>query len=72
MAYDEEYYLNMDKLSALTVQMEEAMYEDMTCLPVYQGKTFAMFQERVELPMKQYHSQGGWGWLFSSLKDGFQ
>ena len=72
LAYEEEYYLNMDKLSALTVQMEEAMYEDMTCLPVYQGKTFAMFQERVELPMKQYHSQGGWSWLFSSLKDGFQ
>ena len=72
LGYDESYYLNTDKLSQLTVQMEETMYENIPCIPVFQACNFNMFQERVELPMKQYHSQGGWAWIYSDLKDGYQ
>ena len=61
----EENRLNDKKAAALTVQGEEAFYEDMTCIPVYAAITNTMYQESIELPMKQYIAQGGWGWPFS-------
>jgi len=64
----EENRLNDVKAAALTVAGEEAMYQDMTCIPVYAAITNTMYQENIELPMKQYIVQGGWGWPFSTQK----
>jgi hypothetical protein len=62
----EENRLDEDKLIALTLQMERAMYDDMTCVPVYAPYNYLMFSQRVELPMKVYDPNVGFGWLYSA------
>ena len=65
----DENRLNEDKLVALTVQGEEAWYEDMTDIPVYVDVKYTLFSDRIDLPMKQNVSSiAFFGWAFSELK----
>ena len=64
----EETRLDEQKLLKLTVEGEKAMYEDMTCIPVYGSAANMMFQEYVQLPLDNYASGIILGWYFSSHK----
>jgi len=64
----DENRLDEDKLAALTVQGEDAWYEDMTCIPIYGTVKKLMFQDNIELPMVQYSPQVGFGWHFAVKK----
>lgn len=64
----EENRLDDEKLAALTVQMEQTMYEDMTCCPVYGVTNYAMFSERISVPLKEYDPSLEFGWQYVSLK----
>ena len=64
----DEYRLDPQKLADLTVEMEKAMYEDMTCIPVVQGQSYCMFSERIEPAMQVYVAATGWGTIFGTLK----
>ena len=64
----DEYRLDPQKLADLTVEMEKAMYEDMTCIPVVQGQSYCMFSERMEPAMSVYVAATGWGTIFGTLK----
>jgi hypothetical protein len=46
--------------------MEEAMYQDMTCIPVYGKTSYMMYAENVDLPMDEYAPGVGFGWVYSS------
>ena len=64
----EENRLDESKLLALTVEGEKAMYEDMTCIPVYGSVSNMMFQESVQLAVDNYCPGLGLGWYYSSRK----
>ena len=64
----EENRLDDEKLLQLTVQGEEAMYEDMTYVPVFCNGKFDLYQEEVDLPMTQYSNQIGFGWMYATKK----
>jgi len=64
----DENRLSDTKLLALTVQGEEAWYEDMTSIPVYAGVTNMLFQEYVDLPVSTYAAGMGLGWYYSAKK----
>jgi len=64
----DENRLDEQKLAALTVQGEEAWYEDMTSIPVYVDAKYTLFKDHVELPMKQYTAGLGFGWYFATRK----
>ena len=51
-----------------TFKMEEAMYQDMTCIPVYGKTSYMMYAENVDLPMDVYTPGPGFGWMYSSQK----
>ena len=60
--------LDDEKMADITVQMEKAILDDMTCVPVYQPNNFVMYSDRIQLPMNVYHNDIGFGWTYSSLK----
>jgi len=64
----EENRLVDTKVAALTLQGEEEMYKDMTCVPVYAAINNTLYQEYIDLPMESYNAQTGWGWQYSTLK----
>ena len=64
----EEVRLNEQLLLQYTVDMEEAMYQDMTCVPVYGNTSYMMFAEYVDLPNQIYAPGVGFGWMFSTKK----
>ena len=64
----DENRLNDKNLLKLTVQGEEAWYEDMTCIPVYGGVSKYMYQEYVQLPVSGYAAGIGLGWYYSAHK----
>ena len=61
----EENRLDENKLVALTLQLEQAMYDDMTCVPVYAPFNYLMFSEEIDLPMERYDPSVGFGWLYA-------
>jgi len=62
----DENRLDENRLVDLTVQLEQAMYDDMTCVPVYNPRYHILFSDRVELPMAVYNPNVGFGWLYSA------
>jgi hypothetical protein len=64
----DENRLDEQKLLALTVQGEQAWYDDMTCIPVYGGVSNYMYQERIQLPVDNYTAGMGLGWRYATLK----
>jgi len=64
----EEVRLDEQLTLKYTVEMEEAMYKDMTCIPVYGKTSYMMYAENVDLPMKEYAPGPGFGWVYSSQK----
>ena len=64
----DENRLNDQNLLKLTVQGEEAWYEDMTCIPVYGGVSRMLFQEYVDLPVDSYAAGIGLGWYYAAKK----
>ena len=64
----DENRLDDEKLLALTVQGEEAWYEDMTNIPVYGGVSKMLYQEYVDLPVDAYAPGIGLGWYYSTKK----
>ena len=64
----EENRLVDTKVAALTLQGEEEMYKDMTCVPVYAAINNTLYQEYIDLPMESYNAQTGWGWQYSTKK----
>jgi len=65
----EEVRLNEQLTLKYTHEMEEAMYQDMTCIPVYGKTSYMMYAENVQLPMTQYNPSIGFGWEFADLAD---
>jgi ABC-type oligopeptide transport system substrate-binding subunit len=64
----EENRLDDEKMASITVAMEKAILDDMTCVPVYQPNNFVMYADRIDLPMNVYHNDIGFGWTYSKLK----
>ena len=64
----DENRLSDQKLLALTLQGEEAWYEDMTCVPVFGGVSKYLYQEYVQLPVSGYAAGIGLGWYYSTHK----
>jgi len=64
----DENRLDDEKLLALTVQGEDAWYEDMTNIPVYAGVSKMLYQEYVDLPVDTYAPGIGLGWYYSTKK----
>jgi len=60
--------LDDEKMADITVQMEKAILDDMTCVPVYQPNNFVMYSDRIQLPMNVYHNDIGFGWTYAKLK----
>ena len=58
----------VQKLAALTVQGEEAWYEDMTDIPVYVDVKNVLFKDHIQLPVEQYSPGVGFGWYFATKK----
>ena len=55
------------KLADLTNQMEQACYDDMTFIPVYQSQSFGMQSERIRPAMSYYVPGYGWGYMWGDL-----
>jgi len=64
----EENRLDDKKMLALTVEGEKALYEDMTCIPVYCDPANLLYQEYVQLPLENYVPGLGMGWVYSTRK----
>ena len=64
----DENRLDEKKLAALTVQGEEAWYEDMTDIPVYVDVQNVLFKDHIQLPVEQYSPGVGFGWYFATKK----
>jgi ABC-type transport system substrate-binding protein len=67
LAGTDEYRLNEKKLADLTNQMEQACYDDMTFIPVYQSQSFGMQSERIRPAMDHYVPGYGWGYMWGDL-----
>ena len=68
LAGTDEYRLDEKKLADLTNQMEQAGYDDMTFIPVYQAQSFGMQSERVRPAMSYYVPGYGWGYMWGDIK----
>ena len=64
----DENRLDEKKMLALTIEGEQAWYDDMTCVPVYGGVSNVMVQERIQLAVDNYTAGMGLGWYYSTLK----
>ena len=64
----DENRLSDKKLLELTVKGENAWYENMINIPVYSAITKMMYAENVDLPMTEYSSAPGFGWMYSQQK----
>ena len=68
LAETDEYRLDEKKLADLTNQMEQACYDDMTFIPVYQSQSFGMQSERIQPAMDHYVPGYGWGYMWGDIK----
>ena len=50
-----------------TMKLEIQALEDVINIPLYQGVSFELISDRIELPMKQYVSGFGWGIWFADI-----
>ena len=49
------------------MKLEIQALEDVISIPLYQGVSFELVADRIELPMKQYVSGFGWGIWFADI-----
>ena len=56
------------KLLELTIQGEQALYDDMTCMPVCASISNVMYQENIQLAVDTYSAGIGFGWYYASQK----
>ena len=64
----EEARLNPSIRDELVTTMEEAMYEDMTRVPVYQEASFTVFSDRLTPALNNYAGQIKWGCAWGDIK----
>ena len=64
----DEYLLDGDKRDSLVPQMEEAMYKDMTRVPIYQESNYTIFSDRIEPALDTYVGQLYWAVHWGDIK----
>ena len=63
----EEYRLDSAKRDSLVSMMEEALYKDMSRVPVYQDSNYTIFSEKVVPALDRYVGQLYWGTAWGDL-----